>query len=167
MVTIRIPILNHTLAPDVGVYVSKLSSQLSLTNVKNQLCVVMPFPTGADLGFEVSFVVPENYSADPVLVIRGVIDGTPANVLAFGAQQLSRADSEAVDTAYETEDVASNSTWTGYADEDEYVEALALTPASAYAAGDEVYLKFYRDDSVDTQTIDFLLTHLEFQYTEA
>lgn len=165
--TIRMSILNHTLAPDTGVYISKLSSQLTLTNAKQQLCIVMPFPTGSDLGFEVAFKIPENYSADPVLVITGVIDGTPANILGFGATQLSRADSEAVDTAYEAEDTASNSSWTGYADEDQYIETITLTPAAAYVAGDTVYLKFYRDDSVDTQTIDFLLTDLEFQYTEA
>lgn len=165
--TVQIPIINHTLAPDTGVYISKLTSQMSLTNVKNQLCIVMPFPTGADLGFELSFVIPQNYSSSPVLVIKGVLDGTPANVLAFGAQQLSRADSESIDTAYEAEDAASNSTWTGYADEDEYEETITLTPDAAYVAGDEIYLKFYRDDSVDTTTFDFLLTHLLFQYTEA
>jgi len=164
--TVQIPILNHTLAPDSGVYVSKLSSELSLTNAKQQLCVVMPAPSGADLGFELAFTIPQNYSSSPVLVIKGVLDGTPANVLAFGAQQLSVADSEAVDAAYEAEDTANNSTWTGYADEDMYEETITLTPASAYVAGDTVLLKFYRDDSADTTTFNFLLTDLLFQYTE-
>ena len=165
--TIQIPILNHTLSYDSGVYPSKLSSELTLTNGKTQICTVMPFPTGSDLGLEVAFTIPQNYSADPVLVIKGVLDGSPANVLAFAAQQLSRDDSEAVDTAYEAEDTASNSTWTGYADEDMYEETITLTPASAYQAGDTVFLKFYRDDSADTTTFNFLLTDLLFQYTEA
>lgn len=165
--TVQISIINHTLAPDSGVYISKLSSQMSLTNAKNQLCVVMPFPTGADLGFELSFDIPQNYSGSPVLVIKGVLDGSPANVLAFGAQQVSVDDSETVDVAYESEDTASNSTWTGYAEEDMYEETITLTPASAYQAGDTVFLKFYRDDSVDTTAFDFLLTDLLFQYAEA
>jgi hypothetical protein len=152
--------------PDVGVFSSILTSELSLANVKRQECLVLPFPTGADLGGELAFTVPQNYSTDPVLVIRGVIDGTPADTLAFGAQQLSAADNETVDAAYETEDLANNSTWTGYADEDMYEETIALTPGSAYVAGDVVLLRFYRDDSVDDTTFNFLLVDLLFQYTE-
>lgn len=164
--TTEISILNHTTALDSGVYISKLNSEMTLTNAKNQLCIVIPDPS-SDIGFELAFSVPQNYSADPVLVIRGALDGTPANILAFGAQQLSRADSEAVDTAYEAEDTASNSTWTGYSDEDMYEETITLTPAAAYVAGDVVLLKFYRDTSVDTWTGNFLLLDLLFRYTEA
>lgn len=165
--TTQVSILNHTLSPDVGVYVSRLDAQMSLSNAKRQLCLVMPAPTGSDLGLELAFTIPQNYSSSPVLVIRGVLDGTPANVLAFGAQQVSADDSETVDAAYETEDTASNSTWTGYADEDMYEETITLTPAVAYQAGDTVLLKLYRDDSVDTATFDFLLLDLLFQYSEA
>jgi hypothetical protein len=82
-------------------------------------------------------------------------------------QQLSRDDSEAIDTAYEAEDLANNSTWTGYVDEDMYEETIALTPAAAYQAGDTVFLRFFRDDSVDDTTFDFLLLDLSFQYTES
>src|SRR5262245_23106896 len=110
--TTQLSILNHTLAPDTGVYISKLTSQMSLTNVKNQLCVVLPFPTGADLGFEVLFTVPQNYGSSPVLVAKVVIDGTPANTFGIGAQLLQVADSATIDAAYEAEDTASNATWT-------------------------------------------------------
>jgi hypothetical protein len=68
--------------------------------------------------------------------------------------------------AYETEDLASNSTWTGYAAEEMYEETITLTPASAYTVGDTVLLSFYRDDSVDTTTFDFLLTELAFRYSD-
>jgi hypothetical protein len=155
--------------PDTSgdVYFSQLDIEMSLTNTKLQSCLVMEYPTGSDIGFELAFTVPQDYSGSPVLVIKGVLDGTPANVLAFGAQQLSRDDSEAVDTAYEAEDTASNSTWTGYADEDMYEETITLTPAAAYVAGDTVYLSFYRDDSADTTTFNFLLTDLLFQYSDA
>lgn len=165
--TVRIPIINSTYTPDDGVYPIKLSQAMTLTNAKEQLAIVMPYPTGTDLGFEVSFDIPENYSSSPVIVLRGVIDGTPASTFGVGVQQLSRADSEAVDTAYEAEDTASNGTWTGYADEDVYEISITLTPASAYVAGDEVLCKIYRDDSVDLTTWDFLLLNAYFEYTEA
>lgn len=165
--TTQIPILGNSLAFDNGVYPSKLNAELTLTNNKNQLCIVMPYPTGSDLGIELSFTVPQNYSGSPVLVIKGILDGTPANVLAFGCQQVSAADSETVDVAYEAEDLTNNSTWTGYANEDHFFTLITLTPSSAYVAGDMVYLKLYRDDSVDTTTFNFLLTDLLFQYAEA
>lgn len=165
--TKQISIFNHSLKPDIGVYISTLTGQMALTNVKQQLCLVMPFPAGADLGAEVLFTVPDNYSSTPVLVLRGVIDGTPANVFGIGAQLLQRNVSETVDAAYEAEDVANNSDWTGYADEEEFELGITLTPSAAFVAGRTVYIKFFRDDSVDTQTIDFLLTNLFFRYTEA
>lgn len=165
--TTQLSILNHTLAPDTGVYISKLTSQMALTNVKNQICVVMPFPTGSDLGFEVAFTVPQYYSSSPVLVARGVIDGTPANTFGIGAQLLQVAASATIDAAYEAEDTASNGTWTGYADEEIYTLSITLTPSSAFVAGNTVFIKFYRDDSVDSTTWDFLLLDLLFQYTEA
>lgn len=155
------------LAPDSGVYFSKLASQLTLTNAKNQFCWVFVFPTGADIGGELQFTIPQNYSSSPALVFKGVIDGTPANTFGVGVQQLGRDDSEAVDTAYEAEDTATNATWTGYADEDMYEISVTLTPASAYVAGDTVFMKVYRDDSADTTTWDFLVTDILFQYTEA
>lgn len=169
MATFQLPILGMTLGLDASgdIYPSILNVEMTLTNAKLQQCIVMEYPTGSDIGFEVAFTVPQNYAGTPVLVIKGVLDGAPANVLAFGAQQLSRDDNEAVDTVYEAEDTASNSTWTDYADEDMYEETITLTPAAAYVVGDTVLLKFYRDDSVDTTTFNFLLTDLLFQYADS
>lgn len=157
------------LAPDTSgdIYPSTLAAEMSLTNSKATPCYVMEFPTGADIGFECAFVIPQNYVGTPELVIRGVLDGTPANVLAFTAQQVAVDDSETADVAYEAEDTASNSTWTGYADEDLYEETITLTPGSAYQPGDTVLLRFQRDDSVDTTTFNFLLTGLAFRYADA
>lgn len=152
--------------PDVGVYLSKLTSQMTLTNVKNQMCWVFVYPTGADIGGELHFTVPDNYSSTPVLVLRGVIDGTPANTLGVAAQLLQRDVSETIDAAYEAEDTASNATWTGYADEEEYEITITLTPSAAFVAGRTVYIKVYRDDSVDNTTWDFLVTNIMFRYTE-
>lgn len=167
MSTFQMSIIGNFMPDASGdVYPSILDVELSLTNAKRILCYAMAYPTGSDVGGELIFTVPQNYAGSPVLVIRGILDGTPANVLAFGAQQLSRDDSESADAAYETEDTASNSTWTGYADEDHYEETITLTPASAYEAGDEVHLSVYRDDSADTTTFNFLLTDLLFQYSD-
>lgn len=153
--------------PDVGIYLSKLTSQMTLTNDKNQFCYVMVFPTGSDLGGELQFTIPQNYSSTPVIVLKGVIDGTPANTFGVGLQQLSRADSETVDAAYETQDLANNATWTGYANEEMYEIEITPTPDSVYVAGDTVFLKVYRDNSVDNTTWDFLMTDILFQYTES
>lgn len=170
MATKYLPILGATLGLDASgdIYPSNLNIEMTLTNPKLQHCIVMEFPTGSDIGFELAFMVPEGYVGSPALLIKGVLDGTPSGVvLAFGAQQLSRADSENVDTAYEAEDLASNSTWTGYVDKDEYEEIITLTPAAAYQEKDTIYLSFFRDDSVDTTTFNFLLTQLYFQYADA
>ena len=165
MATQRMPIKFGM--PDVGVYPSKLSSELTLTNAKQQDCLVMPAPTGADIGAETGFIIPTGYVGTPRLILRGIIDGTPANVFGIGAQLLERNLSDSIDAAYEAEDVVNNSTWTGYADEDEYELAITLTPASAFTVLRQVYIRYYRDDSVDTQTIAFLLTGLYFEYADA
>lgn len=166
MATHEFSVLNANLMFDDGVYPSRLDSELTLTNDKDQVCIVMPYPTGADLGLSGKFEIPQNYAGTPVLVAKFVIDGTPANVLGVAAQQLSVDDSESVDQAYETEDTASNSTWTGYANEEHYEITITLTPASAYQVGDSVYFRFYRDDNVDTQTINMLLVDLLFRYSD-
>ena len=165
--TIQFDVLGSTLMLDDGVYPSRLDVELTLTNVKRDACIVLPFHNGADLGLECAFIVPENYASSPVLRLMGIIDGTPANVFGVGAQLLERALSDSVDVAYEAEDLASNSTWTGYADEDEYSIDITLTPSAALTPGRKVYIRLYRDDSVDTQTINFLLTHLLFRYTQS
>lgn len=165
------PILEMVLGvgtPDTSgdIYPSTPNAEMTLTNAKGQQIIMMEFPTGSDIGVSTSFRVPTNYASSGSLVIRGILDGTPANVLAFGAQQLERDVSDSVDTAYETEDLANNSTWTGYADEDEYEEIIELTPASAYTPGRTVYLWIYRDNDVDTTTFNFLLTGLYFRYSD-
>ena len=67
------------------------------------------------------------------------------NQLAFLAREIGRDNSESVDTAYGSQDSVQNSTWTGYADEDMYEDTMTLTPASAYVAGDTIFLQFQRD----------------------
>jgi len=166
MTTKRIPIGGDVMY-DSGVYASRYDAELALTNTKTQMCIVMPYPNGADLGIMFSVRVPDDYASGPKIVVRGVIDGTPANVFGIGAKLLEVPTSSTIDAAYEAEDLASNSTWTGYADEEEYELSITLTPASALTPGRTLYLYLYRDDSVDTQTINFLLNPESsgFEYT--
>lgn len=153
--------------PDTSgeVFPSLLSVELA-TSAKRQECMVFQSPSGSDPSVELAFRIPQNYAGSPVIVLRGVIDGTPANTLGVRAQQLSRDVSEGNATAYETEDTASNATWTGYADEDEYEETIALTPDAAYVAGDTIYLQVGRDDSADDSAVNFLVTEIFFQYSD-
>ncbi len=171
MSTQEIPILGPMTAPDASgdVFFEPLETAMTLSTAAfgTLLGCTMQFPTGSDIGFYGKFNVPPGYVDTPVLVIRGVLDGTPASILAFGFQQLGRDDSESIDIALETADLASNSSWTGYADKDLYEETIAITPAAAFVTGDEVFYYFFRDDSVDTQTTDFILTGLFFRFEDA
>jgi len=138
MATHEISILSAPSAPDGSgdIFFEPAETAMTLATAAfgTTLVMTMLAPTGANIGIYGSFTIPQNYSGTPVLVIRGAI-AQAASVLGFGFQQVSRADSEAVDVAYEAEDVASNSTWTGYAAEDMYEETITITPTAAYVAG--------------------------------
>ncbi len=167
MATFTLSILNNTLNFDAGVYPSTLDAEMSLTNNKYQSTIVMPYPTGADVGIHGLFEIPQNYVGTPVIKATFVIDGTPANTFGIGFQQLTVADNATIDAAYEAEDTANNATWTGYADEEVYRISITITPTATYTAGNIVLWYFYRDDSVDTTTFNVLLTSLVFQYADA
>lgn len=167
MATFQLPILNHSLNLDAGVYPSTLAAELSLTNSKATQVIVMPFPNGADIGLMGRFTIPQNYVGTPQIVAKLIWDGTPANTVGFGMQQVCVTDSETRDVAYEAEDVANIASWTGYADEEGFTLTITLTPTATYAAGKEVYFYFYSDDSVDTRTVNLLLEDLLFQYADA
>lgn len=171
MATIDIPILGAMTAPDDSgdAFFEPLETAMTLGTAAygNLLCLTMAFPTGADVAVFGKFNVPQNYVGTPVLVIRGVLGGTPAAILAFGMDHTPLADSESVDAAFSDIDLVNNSTWTGYAIEEMYEETITLTPTAAYVAGDEVLFRFYRDESVDTTTFDFHLTGLLFRYNDA
>lgn len=166
MSTFRIPL--GTGFPDTSgsVYPSTMNAEMALTNVKYIPVMVMAYPTSGDVGTAFVFRIPENYVGTPALKIYGILDGTPANVLAFGASHIAVADTETTDVAYDTDDLVNISSWTGYSDEDLIVLTISLTPASAYVVGDVIFLRVYRDDSVDTTTFNFLLLGVDFQYSD-
>lgn len=169
MATIRIPIMGIGTNPDDtgNTFLDRVDNQLGgMTNVKDQLCMVMQAPAGGgDTGFHGSFKIPKNYVGTPKIIITGVLSVAVTNVLAFGMTLLGRADSESIDTAYEAEATVSNSTWTGYAIED--MIELSFTPTGTLAVDDTIVYYFYREDGADDSTIDFLLTSLEFEYADA
>ena len=170
MATHDIPILGAMTVPDNSgtCFFQPLETGVATAaaNLLN-LVLTMEFPTGTDLGVYGKFNIPQNYVDTPLLIIRGVIEGV-TGVLAFGVECVGGvADSETVDAAFETADLAENSTWTGYADEEMYEETITMTPAAAYVAGDEVFFHFFRDDSQDTTTFDFHVTGLLFRYNDA
>lgn len=145
---------------------SPLNVQLSMTNSVPTMCLVMQDPNGGgDSGFYAAFRVPQNYSSSPVLHIQYVIDGTPTNVVAFGCQSLPLTDSEAVDAALGTEDTASNSTWTGYADEDLVEESITLSNLST-AAGEWVEMFIFIDDGTHTFAGNVLVVSCELEYSD-
>lgn len=108
-------------------------------------------PTGTDIGLHGSFDIPRGYNGSPRMRISCLV-AQAASILALGLQQFKVPDAGPVDVAYETEDLANNSDWTGYAAEDKIELTITITPSVAYVEGDTVYWFLFRDNSVDTQT---------------
>lgn len=151
------------------VFEAPINTQLSMTNTKKQMVIVMQDPNGAgDKGFEGSFTIPEDYVGTPRFEVKYVLDGAPgSSVVGFGVQQGMVDEAATVDAAYEAEDVASNSTWTGYADEELVTEVITITPTATWAAGKAVDYKFFIDDSAHTYTGNVLIKHLNLLYADA
>ncbi len=169
MATIRIPIMGIGTNPDDtgNTFLDRIDNQLTMTNVKDQLCMVMNAPAGGgDTGFHGSFKIPKNFVGTPKIIVTGIIDGTPASTMGFGMTLLGRADTESIDTAYESEATVTKGTdWTGYSDES--MIELSFTPTGTLAVDDTIVYFFYREDGADDSTINFLLTSLEFEYSDA
>lgn len=168
MTTRFLPLVNSSFIPDSSgdIFPSPLDVLLTMANAKDDIGFSWAFPTGSDIVASFDFRIPSDFVGTPVLLIEYVIDGTPAAILAFGMQQVAVDVSETVDVAYETEDLANNSDWTGFADEDLNEETITITPSVAYTSGQKVFATVFRDDSVDTSTFDIILTGLWFQYSD-
>jgi len=167
MSTFRKSILNDSLSYNSSgdVYPGNVANFLTLSNAKNFNCHVFEAPSGADIAIEGTFRVPNNYASTPKIIIGGYFVGAPANTFGMGFQMIARAVSESIDTAFEAEDIANESTWSGIADEDYFELTIDLTVS--IEALDQVAFKLFRDDSVDTQTQRFLMTSCEFQYSDS
>lgn len=170
MATLRQPV--EIVRPDTGVPLDLVSNQITAAaapSVGGQLCYVLA-DGGADEGVMVRWEVPQNYVGSPVLVVRGILDGAPsaAHVLGFGCRKRAVANNESADGTFDAEQTASEtigSNGTNHADEDFYEETISLT-AGDYAAGDEVFAYIFIDASGTDYTGNFLLTALDFQYSD-
>ena len=164
----ELPILNHSLIPGSQVFFDLIDNQAAPTNGKNQLVLVFPAPSAADATVNLNFTVPKDYAGTPRIILRGMLHGTPADTLAFGAlASPGVADGETADVAEEAERLVNKASWSGYVDEDMLELTITLSPAAAYVEGDTIYLIFFRDDSVDDSSLVFLLTDLAFSYSDS
>ena len=169
MSTGEVNMLNWTMLPDGNCYVDRIGNQISAANeIGAQLCVVMAGHT-QDEGFQGSFNVPANYASGGTVLIKGILDGAPgADVgMGFAIQGLSLADNEAGDAAYNAEDVCDEADIDDYADEDLYMDTIALSNFGTLAVGDTAFFLFVIDNTNTDYAGNFLLTDLVFQYTVA
>ena len=165
MATNRLPILGPATIPDDGPFFAPIKTQIAEANVNaGELALVLDCDPASDLGVRGSFSVPKDFASAPVLVIRGIIDGTVGTEdIHTGITLLGRADNEAYDTAHEAEDIESFQS-NAYADEDIFEETIALTVT--LAIDDDVNFHFFIDSSPATPfTGNILVTGLYFQYT--
>jgi hypothetical protein len=162
-------ILGLNTIPDTSgkCYLAPIDTQDTHTNVKKQLVMVMEAPaTAGDVGFFGSFKVPKNYVGTEKIIITGTYAGDPTSLVStWSIEMIGVADSESIDQVYEAADLVTESTWTGYADED--MIEISITPTVTIAVDDTVFFHFFLDDTTDTQTSAFLLTALEFEYSDA
>ncbi len=174
MATHDIPILGFATLPDTvgNMFFQELEIAVATAAANlHMLGFTMVDPGGTDQGLYGKFNIPQNYSGTPKIVIRGILDGTISAglTLGFGFQQTGGiADNETADVAFQAADTASaDPQSSSHADEDMYEETIDLTPTLAYAAGDEVFFFFYRDQTLDDATFDFHLTGLFFRYNDS
>jgi hypothetical protein len=171
MATFRKPI--QIVKPDANVFPDLVANQITEAaspSIGDLIAYVMA-DGGADEGVYVRFSIPKNYVGSPVLVVRGILDGTPgaSETLGFGFRKRAVANNESADGSFDAEQTASEtigSSGTNHADEDFYEETISLT-AGDYAVDDEVFGYLYLDTSGTTYGGSFLLTSLYLQYADA
>lgn len=174
MATFRKSIIGPNLLPESGVYPDRVGNQITeatAPSVGSQLCMVMA-DGGSDEGFYCDFEVPKNYVGTGKIVVKGILDGAPgaADVLGFGFRGRPVADNESADGTYNSEDIASGTIGSNdlnYSDEDKLEMVITLSNLGTLAVDDTVYYYFYIDSSATTYSGNFLLTKLEFEYSDA
>lgn len=172
MATFRKPI--QIVRPDANCFPDLVANQITEAaspSIGDLIAYVLA-DGGSDEGVYVQFSVPKNYVGTPKLVIKGVLDGAVGgtDTLGFGFRKRAVADNESADGTFDAEQtVTSTIGATGgssHADEDLYINTITLT-AGDFAVDDQVFGYLYIDASGTTYTGNFLLTALEFEYTDA
>lgn len=167
MATFRLPILGASTIPDSGVFQLPINTQITNgTAPADELCFVLDNDPATDLGISGKFSVPKGYVGSPVLVYKGIVDGTVGTEdIRVGIQLLGLADNEAYDAAFEAEDLGTFQS-DAYTDEDVFEATITLTVT--LAEDDSVGYHFFCDASGSTPfTGNLLITALEFQYADA
>ena len=166
--TIRLPIIGFATVPDATgeCFLSIVSTEMALaTGLMKNLVFVLKDPS-ADTGFYGTFHVPQDYVDTANIVVIGILDGTVGTTsVDFEMSYLARADNETIEAAW-AESVAFNTGNTnGWTDEDLLEDSAALTDGN-FAAGDEVFYYFKRDQGTDDFAGDFHVTGLYFEYSD-
>lgn len=166
MATARLPILGAFTMPDDGAFFAPIKTILTLGSAPgNESCLVLDCDPASDIGVSGKFPIPKNYSADPVLAIQGIIDGTPANNIHSGFRMLGRSGVEDYNVALEAEDISTLDISSGFTDEGLFTDTIALTVT--VAIDDAVSFHYFIDASPATPfTGNALITGLFFQYTK-
>lgn len=172
MATFRKPVT--IVRPDANCFPDLVSNQITATatpSVGDMIAYVLA-DGGSDEGVFVQFSVPKNYVGTPKLVVKGILDGAPSagDDLGFAFQKRAVASNESADAALDAEqtvqDTDIGSTGTNFSNED-YAEFLIALTAGDFAVDDQVYGKLVIDASGTTYAGNFLLTAIEFEYTDA
>lgn len=174
MATLRQDIIGPSMLPESGVFLDRVGNQITAVaapSVGSQLAVVMA-DGGSDEGFYDNFEVKKNYVGTGKIIVKGILDGAPgaADTLGFGFRGRPVADNEAADGTYNAEDIASatiGSNDLNYSNEDMLEMSITLSNLGTLAVDDTVYYYFYIDASATSYTGNFLLTSLEFEYSDA
>lgn len=172
MTTFRKSIINQNVMLDAGVFPDTVANQITeatTPSIGNILCYVMA-DGGSDEGPYGTLDIPVNYVGTPKIVVKGILDGAPgaSDTLGFGFRKRAVANNESADGTFDAEQTVSSTIGSGgsnHADEDLIELSITLTGAD-YSAGDQVYWYFYIDASGTTYAGNFLLTGLEFEYTD-
>lgn len=174
MATHRPSMIGFGTVPDDSdnVFPAPIDTQITVTGAEgDDIVFVMPDPNGGgDHGIKGRYRIPKNYAGTPKVVVRYILDGTPAATanVNLGIKMLGRADNEGYDNALGTEATSVKNVGSGggaYTDEDVVEQEITIT--ETIAIDDDVWFFFYIDDSgTNPYTGTILLTDLIFQYSD-
>ncbi len=158
--------------PDSNVPIDLISNQLTSAtapSIGNLIAYILA-DGGSDEGVYGLFEIPKNYVGSPKIIIKGILDGAPgaSDTLGFGFRKRAVADNEAADGTFDAEQTVSvtiGSAGNNYSDEDLCVMTITLT-AGDYSVDDQVYYYMYIDASETTYAGNFLLTSIEFEFSD-
>lgn len=159
--------------PESGVPLDLVSNQITSATLPSvgALMAYVLADGGADEGIYLSFHIPKNYVSAPKIVIKGILDGAPgaSDTLGFSFRKRAVADNESADGTFDAEQTTSatiGSSGSSHSNEDLYATSITLT-AGDYAVDDDVYGYLAIDASGTSYAGNFLLTDVEFEWSDS